>query len=182
MNNSQLQKIIKEEIDKVLNNHILSEKQKWTVSNAILMAELLDPNGDAFEYTVSNGIYTYMDSKDNLFFVRLSYEATEDPFFVLKTGWFKNNDILKPMYEPSLPDDVSIYDGNIRTNTIAKIYQDEVLPLFDKQSLSDKMVIEPLSISRYQFAIRMVKKLTPSIYDIIEQPFDKILIIKNTHS
>lgn len=154
----------------------LSEKEEWEISESILLGELLDPEGEIFEYNKYKGFWVYEDSLKNLYFVRLSYNPTSEPFMEFKTGWFENNDLTKIKYDPNLPSNVTSMDSNKRTNTVAKIYKDEVLDLFKRQNLTKKLIINPISESRYKFAIRMVNKLTPKEFKI-EETYPKQIII-----
>lgn len=174
---SELARIIKEEITTLIP---LSDTQLWEIEENVILGELLDANGETFKYTkTGKGIFTYVDSLDNLFFARINYSAVAKPFFEFKTGWFLDNDISKPRYEPSLPQNVTSKDLNIRTNTVAKIYHDEVIPYFKTQTLSDILTVRPISQARYQFAIRLVKKYTPKEWQIIEDAPKLITIIKS---
>lgn len=135
----------------------------------ILMAEVVNPDGERFEYEESNvnGLYIYKDSFDNLYFARVTYSPSSSPRFEFKVGWFENNDISKPKYEPNLPPNTTGMDNLKRRNTVAKIYRDEVLPfLKNNQNLAKQLDINPISNSRYIFSQRLVQKNTPSEYNI----------------
>jgi hypothetical protein len=151
-----------------------SETEQWQVEESII----LDANGETFNYTkIGNGIFTYKDSMNNAFFVRLTYNATIKPYFELKTGWLENNNPAKPKYEPSLPQNTTSKDSFTRTNTVAKIFKNEIIPYFKNQKLSNELAIKPLSQSRYQFSIRLVRKYTPTNLEIIEDA-NQIRIVK----
>ena len=155
-----------------------SESEQWCIDDAIIVGEILNASGDTFPYTGQKGWYEYYDSKNNLFFARLTYQPTKNPFFEFKLGWYKNNDQQTPVYDPSLPDNVTSLDVHKRSNTVAKIYRDEIIPFFLKQKMSDTIALQPISVSRYKFAIRMVKKFTPDELKIEEHPFKTILVKK----
>jgi len=133
-----------------------------------LMDEVVNPDGDIFDYNKkSKGLFLYNDSKDNVYFVRLTFQPTENPYFELKTGWFEDNDFSKPKYEPNLPPNSTSLDNIKRRNTVSKIYRDEILPLFKQSSsLSKLLKIQPISQSRFIFSDKLVKNHTPEGFDI----------------
>jgi hypothetical protein len=151
--------------------------EDWELNESIIMGELLNPD-ESFSYEGDKGLYFYKDSSDNEYFVRLAYQVTESPYFEFKTGWFEGNDRSKPRYDPALPPNVTALDNNKRGNTVAKIYRDELIPRFEQNDLSNKLVIKPISSSRYQFSIRLVKKFTPSNMEVIEDYPNSITIKK----
>lgn len=156
-----LKKIVKEEIEKFFQTNSYSLENELILENEIMLGELLDPT-DYYEYEGSKGFYTYKDSQENIFFVRLVYLPINPPMFELKTGWVDENG--KPKYEPSIPPNSpkssSIYLHK-RSNTVAKIFRDEILPFFDNQDLSNIMVFRPISPSRSRFVKIMINKLVP---------------------
>jgi nicotinic acid mononucleotide adenylyltransferase len=134
-----------------------------------LMAEVVNPDGEHFQYQESNtkGLFTYRDSQDNLYFARIFYQPTSNPHFEFKVGWFKDNDLSKPQYDPQLPPSAIGADNLKRRNTIAKIYRDEIIPYFKKNlSLSNTLTINPISDLRYTFSKRLVQNHTPKDFDI----------------
>jgi hypothetical protein len=147
-----------------------------------LMAEVVNPDGERFEYKESNikGLFTYKDSYNNLYFARIFYQQTSSPYFEFKVGWFEDNNLSKPKYEPQLPPNVTGMDNLKRRNTIAKIYRDEILPYFkSKSSLSNTLIILPISDLRYTFSKRLIQNYTPDQfevqYDDKNQKFIKIV-------
>jgi hypothetical protein len=153
-----------------------SLNEQFLIEDGVLMGEILNPQ-DAFVYDGDKGWFYYKDSSENLFFVRLIYQPTQEPYFELKAGWFEDNDIRKPKYDPLLPPNVLAIDTNKRGNTVAKIYRDEIIPFFvNKQSLSNKLMIKPSSVGRYKFSIRMIRKFTPSELKVIEN-YSKLEIL-----
>ena len=134
-----------------------------------LMAEVVNPDGERFEYEESNvkGLYTYEDSRDNLYFARITYSPSSPPRFEFKVGWFEDNDISKPKYDPQLPPNTTGMDNLKRRNTVSKIYRDEVLPyLKNNQKLAKQLDINPISDLRYAFSKRLVQRHTPPEYNI----------------
>lgn len=139
-----------------------------------LLGELLNPD-DSYEYSGSGGYFVYKDIKDNIFFARLTYHPLDkDPYFEFKTGWIDENG--KARYD--LPNNVTAQDWDKRSNTVAKIYRDELIPLFLSQNKTNRIEVTPLDIKRYQFAIRLIKKFTPSNLTIIENKPNSIIITK----
>jgi len=149
-----------------------------------LMAEVVNPDGERFEYKESNisGLYIYKDSRNNLYFARILYQNISNPHFEFKVGWFEDNDISKPKYEPQLPPKAISIDNLKRRNTISKIYRDEIIPYFkEKTHLSNKLTINPISDLRYTFSKRLVQNYTPENFDIQYDDEDKkyIKILSN---
>lgn len=148
-----------------------------------LSLEVVNPDGEIFDYTSTNikGLYTYKDSKDNLYFARISYYAAKQPYFEFKVGWFKDNDLSKSTYEPALPQEGTSMDNIKRRNTVAKIYRDEILPFYKEKASKDiPLIINPISNSRYIFSQRLVKNYTPSEYTVTEQD-GKLIITLNAN-
>lgn len=173
MKYTDLRQLIKEEISKYFETHIYSLEDELILENEIWIGELLNPD-DAYPYEGSKGYYTYKDESGDIFFVRLYY--IPDVGMEFKTGWI--NDKGAAQYEPSVPphskNSSAIY-VNKRSDTVAKIYRDEILPFFEKQELTNTMLIRPISTSRMKFAERLVKKFTPT--DIFNIEYGSPLII-----
>lgn len=134
-----------------------------------LMAEVVNPDGEYFSYQEGNlkGFFVYKDSQDNLYFARILYQPTSTPYFEFKVGWFEDNDMSKPKYDPQLPPSAIGMDNLKRRNTIAKIYRDEIIPYFkEKSSLSNTLIINPISDLRYIFSKRLVQNYTPANFDV----------------
>lgn len=156
-----LQKLIKNELKEFFKTNKYSLEDELILENEIILSELLDPE-DSYEYKGSKGLYYYEDVNNVKFFVRLTYQPISDPYFELKTGWLNKQG--KPQYEPSTPpisSDSSAIDLDKRSNTLAKIYRDEILPFFKEQELSGRMVIKPISASRSRFSRMLISKFTP---------------------
>lgn len=155
------QESIKNEITEFFKHNKYSLEDELILENEIILSELLDPE-DSYDYEGNKGLYYYKDINNVPFFVRLTYQPISNPYFELKTGWLDKS--KKPQYEPSTPPispDSSSIDLDKRSNTLAKIYRDEILPFFKNQKLSNKMVIKPISPSRSRFSRMLINKFTP---------------------
>lgn len=163
MKYQKLRQLIKEEISKYFETHPYSLEDELILENEIWIGELLNPD-TAYPYTGSKGYYEYKDESGDLFFVRLVYIPNNfGSYMEFKTGWIDDKGIAQ--YEPSVPPhskNSSVIYVTKRSDTVAKIYRDEILPFFEKQELTDIMLIRPISSSRMKFAERLVKKFTPS--------------------
>lgn len=156
-----LQELIKNEIKEFFKTNKYSLEDELILENEIILSELLDPE-NSYKYEGSKGLYYYKDMNHVEFFVRLTYQPLSDPYFELKTGWINKQG--KPQYEPSTPpisSDSSTIDLDKRSNTLAKIYRDEILSFFKHQDLSNKMIIKPISASRSRFSRMLINKFTP---------------------
>jgi hypothetical protein len=171
-----LKKIVKEELQNHFKTHPYSFEDEMVIINEVMLGELLNPN-HAYPYIEEgNGMWSYKDMNDVKFLVRLTYQPTSNPYLEFKTGW--TNPEGKIQYEPSIPPvspNSSAIDWDKRSDTVAKIYRDEILPFFKQQTLTDVMVIKPISSSRMKFAERLVKKFTPE--DFTTEFKDKEIII-----
>jgi hypothetical protein len=173
----KIKQIIQKEINEYFKKNIYSEEIELNLINEILLGELLDPNNSYPYSSPIKGLWMYKDINNVDFFVRITYQPTQDPHFEFKTGWFDKNN--KAIYEPSIPPNSSSIDWDKRSNTVAKIYKDEILPFFEKQNISNILIIKPISDSRMKFAERLVKKFTPlDKFDIEYNLFSQI-VIKN---
>ena len=124
-----------------------------------MLGELLNPD-HAYPYKqVTKGLWEYNDIIGNTYFVRITYQPTNQPYFEFKTGYYDKNN--KPQYDPSVPKNSTSKDWDKRSDTVAKIYRDEVIPYFLNQTTNDTLIIKPLEIKRYQFSVRLVDKFTP---------------------
>ncbi len=176
MKKKELKQVIKEETKKFFNKYPYSLEDELILENEIMLGELLDPS-DYYEYEGSKGFYFYVDSQGHKFFVRLVYQPTTNPHFEFKTGWIDEKG--KPKYEPSIPPNSAKSSSmylHKRSNTVAKIFKDEILPFFDNQNISNIMVFKPISPSRARFAKIMIKKLTPK--DKYKIDFKNLIIEK----
>jgi len=162
-----LKKIVKEELQKHFKSHPYSLEDEMIITNEIMLGELLNPDNSYPYEKVSKGFFTYNDLNGVKFFVRAAYTPEPLNYFEFKTGWFDENG--KATYEPSIPPvspNSSAIDWDKRSDTVAKIYRDEILPFFKQQTLTNFMVIKPISSSRMKFAERLVKKFTPDEFKI----------------
>ena len=157
-------------------NKLESLVDKNLFESYFVIGELLDPNS-AFAYEGEKGWYTYLDSNNNTYFVRMAYNpVSNDEFFELKTGWLDENN--KPHYDSIHPNS-SVMDWDKRSDTVAKIFRDEIIPFFLNQNLCDILKILPLDIKRYQFSIRMANKFVPrDTIEIIEHKPALIILKK----
>ena len=154
----------------------LNESEKNLFSTYAMLGELLNPN-DAYTYKEKlKGFWIYNDIMNNLFFVRFVYTPVAIPYYELKTGWIDTKQNNKIRYE--LPDNATAKDWDKRSNTVAKIYKDEILPMFINQNICDTFKIIPNDIKRYQFSIRLVNKFKNNNILIIENKPKEILIKK----
>lgn len=154
-----------------------SEADKNLLETYIMLGELLNPD-NAYEYDhYKNDIYYFNDSSGNRFCARLVYQPTTDPFWEFKTWWVDPN-ANRPVYN-RLPDNTSAIDWDKRSDTIAKIFRDEIIPKFTEQSHSNIMRIIPVDSKRYQLSIRLVKKFVPNDWTI-EENFPKMITIRRS--
>lgn len=150
---------IQQDLDyQILKGHPESNDQNLFETYTIL-GELLNPD-NAYPYSQkTKDLWIYNDIKENTYFVRITFQPTSQPHFELKTGYFDKNN--KPQYDPATPENTTGIDWDKRSDTVAKIYRDEIIPYFINQSLSNVLIIKPLEIKRYQFSVRLVNKFTP---------------------
>lgn len=153
----------------------LSSTDMMTLTSEYLLSELLDPE-KSYPYTGSRGYYTYEDLKGVTFFVRLVFQPLRSPFFELKTGWLDESD--RPVYEPSVPPvspNSTSLDWDKRSNTLAKIYRDEILPEFLSQNVSNILKLKPISKSRSLFARRLITKYLPDCCTMSIEGWDVVI-------
>jgi hypothetical protein len=173
---NNLKKLIKEELKEYFKTNPYSLKDELIMENEIMLGELLNPDNSYPYEKVSKGFFTYKDLNGVKFFVRAAYVPEPQNYFEFKTGWFDENE--KSTYEPPTPPispNSSAIDWDKRSDTVAKIYRDKILPFFKQQTLTNLMVIKPISSSRMKFAERLVKKFTPE--DFTTEFKDKEIII-----
>jgi len=172
-----LKKIVKEELQKHFKSHPYSLEDEMVITNEVILGELLNPDNSYPYINKGKGIWEYKDMNNVEFIVRLTYQPTSSPYLEFKTGWI--NPEGKIQYEPSIPPvspNSSSIDWDKRSDTVAKIYRDEILPFFKQQTLIDTIIIKPISSSRMKFAERLVKKFTPE--DFTTEFKDKEITIK----
>jgi hypothetical protein len=161
----KLRDIVKEEIQKYFENRPYSLKDELLMETDILLGELLNPD-NSLPYGGNKGFYLYDDPSGVTFFARAYFDPINE-YLEFKTGWLDES--RNPIYEPSVPygnEKTSIKNIHFRSDTVAKIYRDEILPFFKQQNLTDTMVIKPISSSRMKFAERLVKKFTPEGFEV----------------
>lgn len=127
-----------------------------------MLGELLNPDYSYPYDEEGKGYWVFYDDQEFEFFVRMVYQPVEDGYWEIKMGW---GDISKD--QKYLRQHAREIDEK-RSDTIAKIYKDEIIPFFMSQDFNNKLIIKPLDIKRYQFSIRLIKKFTPSNIKIIE--------------
>lgn len=159
---NEIREIIKQELNEYFKIHEYSLEDDLIMTNEITLGELLNPE-HSYPYYGDKELWKYKDMNDVEFFVRLTFQPlSKNPYLEFKTGWINKKG--RAQYEPSIPPispKSSAIDWDRRSDTVAKIYRDELLPYFEKQNLSNMMVIKPISTSRMKFAERLVKKFTP---------------------
>jgi hypothetical protein len=157
-----LSEIVNKELENYFNNNPYSLEEEMNILNEIIIGELLNPENSLPYSEKIKGMWVYDDPNGVQFFVRAHYIPEPLNFLEFKTGWFDENG--KITYEPSVPygnEKTSLKDINSRSDTVAKIYRDEIIPFFEKQNLTNTMMIKPISLNRSKFAERLVKKFTP---------------------
>jgi hypothetical protein len=172
-----LRKIVKEELQNHFLTHPYSLKDKILMETDIMLGELLNPE-NSLPYRGDKGFYLYDDPNGVTFFARAHYNPIRD-YLEFKTGWLDENG--KAIYEPSVPygnEKTSTKDIHSRSDTVAKIYRDEILSFFDMQNLSNILIIDPISSSRSKFAERLVNKFTSKEKYNIEKESNMIIIKK----
>lgn len=175
MKHSQLKQLIREELSKVVIDSdyvVLSPIDQNLFESYWMLGELLNPN-NSYEYKeLGNGYWVFEDSRGYEYFVRVVHQPVNDGYFEVKMGWVDLPKQEKYLQQPAR----EIDEG--RSDTIAKIYRDEVIPFFLNQNLNSTLIISPLDIKRYQFSKRLVQKYTPNTISIIEDKPNKILLKK----
>jgi hypothetical protein len=160
-------------------NKLDNELDKNIFESYYLIGELLNPNNSYKykEHETLKHFWYFIDNHSGEFFVRLLYQPTLNPYFEIKMGWLDVNnkeDIYKRSSKREIDDK--------RSDTIAKIYKDEILKTFLKLSTQlncNELLIKPLDIKRYQFSIRLVNKFTPTdVFEIDESNKPKEIKIK----
>lgn len=150
----------------------LSVVDKNLYESYTLLGELLNPN-NAYPYEKEiNGLWTFKDDREHEFFVRLVYQPSNPSYWEIKMGWSDLDNSQRYQRQPEKEIDEK------RSDTIAAIYRDEILPFFTNQDFNNTLIISPLDIKRYQFSIRLIKKFTPTNLTIVEDKPNKITITK----
>jgi hypothetical protein len=183
---------MKSKIDKIYalikKEIILYEHQYGTVTlldenlieSYVFLSELLNPI-NAFPYKQKmKGWFDYKDSLGNKYFARIIYQPTTTPYFEFKTGYY--DDLTgKPTYEPQIHPNSTAKDWDKRSDTVAKIWINEIIPFFINQKLSNKLILRPLDNKRYIFWKRFVNKFPIQNSEIIKNNADAIIFQKNSN-
>jgi hypothetical protein len=111
----------------------------------------------------------------NYYDVRLLFQPFKGGYYELKTWW---SDESGKKYYDQVPQSSTGKDWDKRSNTVAKIFRDEIIPIFKKQDLSLILKFVPLDKQRYYFSLRMIKKFIPKEWKIIENFPTEIMIEK----
>lgn len=168
-----LDEMIEEIIQKGQYHYKEDWEKNWLYSN-LMLSELMNPN-NAYEYkNYKNEMWYFVDSTDYIFGAIMIAHPAKIPFFEFKT-WWQEKGSRKRNYD-HLPPSTS-RDWDRRSDTIAKIFRDETIPKFAKETYSDLLVIKPVDSQRYQFSLRLCKKFVPNDWEIKEN-FPKEIIIK----
>ncbi len=168
---------LKEIMASILQNEDYKALTEWVdknqYGNYVLLGEFLNPNNSFDYWEEFKGYFIFKDDSGYEFYARVMYNVTKTPHFEMKMGWVDVQGVNQYLRQHAREVDER------RTNTVAKIFRDEVLPYFEEQTLSDILVFKPIDIKRYQFTIRMVKKFTNmEKFDIVENKPYEILIQK----
>lgn len=162
-------------LEKIQNdNHYieLDDCDKNIFESYVLMGELLNPN-NSYKYEQKyKGYFVFEDNQGYNYFVRIVYQPTKEPYFEIKMGWVDLEGDSKYLKQSEREIDER------RSDTIAKIYRDEILPFFISQDKSNVLKIKPLDIKRYQFSIRLVKKFKNDKIEILENQPNEIILTK----
>lgn len=152
--------------DKNYPQHESWEKQNLYETYAIV-SELLDAN-NAYEYEkIGKATWKYKDVMKQDFYVRLNYipdiGEKGHSYLEFKTYWTDEDG--KPMHSDFNGKSTS-QDLNRRSDTVSKIYRDEVIPFFKNQDLTTELRVIPVDSVRYRLFKMMVKKYTPTYMKI----------------
>lgn len=145
------------------------------MTNALLLGELLNPD-NAYDYQHYAGLYGFKDDDDIWFGAIMISSLSKDlPFCEFKTFWTEPKS-KKRIYN-YLPPNSSGIVGSRRSDTVAKIFRDEIIPKFKNQNFAKILVFNPVNHQRYLFSIRMIKKFIPVDWSI-EENYPKQIIIR----
>jgi hypothetical protein len=139
-----------------------------------VLTELLNPD-NAYEYhKKGNGWYQYTDDNEVTYDVRVTLQTIQpEDYLEFKTWW--TDESGGTMYD-NPPTKSTTTNSDRRSDTVAKIYRDEIVPFLATQPLSKILKIIPIDSRRYRLSIILVRKYTPSDWEIIEN-FPKEIII-----
>lgn len=158
-------------LKKIQNDKEYPSNKSWHEQNLYenyeIVSELLDAN-NAYEYEkVGRATWKYEDVMKQDFYVRINYIPDigdkDSSYLEFKTYW--TNDDGKPMHSDFNGKSTS-QDLNRRSDTVSKIYRDEVIPFFKNQDLTTELRVIPVDSIRYRLFKMMVKKYTPTYMKI----------------
>ena len=145
------------------------------ISSALLLGELLNPD-EAYPYIYHLGMYKFKDDDGYIFGAIMTSSTSKiEPFCEFKTFWFDPK-TSRPVYSV-LPQNTSGIVGSKRSDTVAKIFRDEIIPKFKQQDFAQILVFNPINHQRYLFSMRMIKKFIPKEWEI-EENYPKRIIIR----
>jgi hypothetical protein len=175
MKHPELRQLIREEIEKINvdSDYIkLNIKDQNLFQSYWLLGELLNPINSYNYEEEAKGYWVFIDEHGYDFFVRIVYQPVGEGYWEVKFGWVDLPNQQKYLRQPAREIDEK------RSDTIAKIYRDEVIPFFLNQDFNNNLLIIPLDIKRYQFSLRLAKKFTPNNIEIIEDKPNQIILKK----
>lgn len=151
--------------------------EESNLTSSLLLGELLNPD-HAYQYINNGGLFMFKDD-DNIIFGAIMNSGTGKlgNYCEFKTFWF-DPETRRRIYD-KLPQNSSGIIGTRRSDTVAKIFRDEIIPNFKKQDFANILVFNPVSNQRYLFSIRMIKKFIPKDWEI-EENYPKQIIIKKS--
>lgn len=156
---------------------LVDDADKFIYETLYLISEMLNPNNAYIYNKLSKNHFSFFDRFNVQYIIAFSYIPTDSPYFEFKVGYF-DPIIQKIKYDK---EEVKGFDDK-RSDTIAKIFRDEIIPLFESQKLTTVMKIIPKNsdIKRYMYSLRLIKKFMPTKYNIDEhnKP-NELIIIKN---
>lgn len=161
---------LKDVVDKILIDADYIKLESYIDKNLFesyfILGELLNPDNSYNYKEKMRGYWVFTDNFGYDFFIRIFFQPLEETesYFEMKMGWEDLEKQQKYLRQPAREIDEK------RSDTIAKIYKEELIPFFLDQNLNDSLKILPLDIKRYQFFKRLVDKFTPK---------DKLEIIEN---
>ena len=175
MEKPKLKQLIKDELQKILDDHTygkLNLVDKNLFESYWLLGELLNPEYSYPYKQEMKGYWVFKDDTGYEFFIRLVFQPVDKGYWEVKMGWVDLPNQSKYLRQPAREIDEK------RSDTIAKIYRDEIIPFFINQDFNNILKVIPLDIIRYQFSIRLVKKFTPDNIEIVENLPNEITLIK----
>ena len=141
--------------------YMIKEKIKEVIKE--VLSELLTTE-NYYPYE-KKGRYSwfYNDFANVRFYVKLLADNNEFSIFSLKSGYY--NELGNSTVDPAVPekskakDEPELWDKI--SNTVAKIFKDEILPMFLSSKNIKTIYVDPVSLARYNLSFRMFKKFIP---------------------